>query len=43
MRVEVGTAHHRSALSDLVVYFCCRHCKDTFDRDPERYRAALAR
>jgi len=43
MRVEVATARHHSAQSGRAVYFCCRHCKDTFDRDPDRYRAALGR
>jgi len=23
------------------VYFCCRHCKEMFDQDPERYHLAL--
>ncbi len=41
MLVEVATARHRSELSGRPVYFCCRHCKETFDQDPERYRAEL--
>jgi xanthine dehydrogenase accessory factor len=41
MLVDSVTAKHRSELSDRTVYFCCRHCKEMFDQDPERYRAAL--
>ena len=39
MLVEMATANYRSDVSGHLVYFCCSHCKDTFDRDPERYRA----
>jgi len=39
MLVEVATAEHRSEAPGQVVYFCCRHCKETFDRDPARYLA----
>jgi xanthine dehydrogenase accessory factor len=42
MLVEVATARHRSELAGRLVYFCCRRCQETFDRDPERYRAGLA-
>jgi xanthine dehydrogenase accessory factor len=41
MTVDSVTAKYRSELSGLTVYFCCRHCKEMFDQDPERYRAAL--
>jgi xanthine dehydrogenase accessory factor len=34
MLVEIATAVHRSAVRGETVYFCCRHCKDTFDRNP---------
>ncbi len=40
MSVEVATAAFRSEVSGQTVYFCCRHCKETFDRDPQRYLAA---
>lgn len=32
MLVEVATAKYRSEVSGQLVYFCCRHCKETFDR-----------
>ncbi len=41
MIVDGATAKFRSELSGRTVYFCCRHCKEMFDQDPERYRAAL--
>ncbi len=41
MLVDSVTAKHRSEFSGRTVYFCCRHCKEMFDQDPERYRAAL--
>ena len=42
MLVDSVTAKHRSDFAGRTVYFCCRHCKETFDQDPGRYRAALA-
>jgi xanthine dehydrogenase accessory factor len=41
MPVETGSARPHSELSGRAVYFGCRGCKDAFDQDPERYRAAL--
>jgi xanthine dehydrogenase accessory factor len=32
MTVDVATAEHRSETAARIVYFCCRHCKTTFDR-----------
>ena len=32
MLVETATARYRSELPGQTVYFCCQHCKDTFDR-----------
>jgi xanthine dehydrogenase accessory factor len=32
MSVDVATAEYRSQSAAGVVYFCCRHCKTTFDR-----------
>jgi YHS domain-containing protein len=32
MSVEIATAVHRSQAGGETVYFCCRHCKETFDR-----------
>lgn len=42
MLVEVATARHRSEAGGRTVYFCCAGCKDTFERDPQRYAAAAA-
>jgi len=41
MLVEVATAKYRSEVSGQPVYFCCRQCKETFDRNSERHRADL--
>ena len=42
MMVDSVTARFRSEFAERTVYFCCRHCKEMFDEDPERYRAALS-
>jgi xanthine dehydrogenase accessory factor len=36
MTVDVATAKHRSERAGRLVYFCCAHCKATFDRDAAR-------
>ncbi|MGH7325489.1 MAG: XdhC family protein [Candidatus Rokuibacteriota bacterium] len=41
MLVEVATARYRSEMAGRLVYFCCRQCQETFDRDPERHLAGL--
>ena len=41
MIVDGATARFRSEFSGQTLYFCCRHCKEMFDQDPERYRVAL--
>src|SRR5438445_353379 len=41
MIVDGATVKFRSEFSGRTVYFCCRHCKEMFDQDPERYRLAL--
>ena len=41
MIVDSNTAKYRSDFSGRTLFFCCRHCKEMFDQDPERYRAAL--
>ena len=40
MPVETATAKYRSEVSGQLVYFCCRHCQETFEGDPARYRTA---
>ncbi len=39
MLVDVATAAHSSESAAGPVYFCCRSCKETFDREPERWSA----
>jgi xanthine dehydrogenase accessory factor len=41
MTVDNVSAKFRSEFSGRIVYFCCRHCKEMFDQNPDRYRAAL--
>ena len=41
MMVDSATAKFRSEFSGRTMYFCCRHCKEMFDQDPERYRVEL--
>src|SRR6266508_2607574 len=41
MTVDSVTAKYRSEFAGRNVFFCCRHCKEMFDQDPERYRAVL--
>jgi xanthine dehydrogenase accessory factor len=33
MTVDIATAEHRSEAAGRIVYFCCRQCKTSFDRD----------
>jgi len=40
MSVEIASARYRSDVADRTTYFCCLHCKETFDGDPGRYLAA---
>ena len=40
MSVEIASARYRSDVAGRTTYFCCLHCKETFDRDPGRYLAA---
>lgn len=42
MSVEVASAKHRSEVSGRSFYFCCAHCKQSFDRDPARYIGSAA-
>jgi xanthine dehydrogenase accessory factor len=37
MTVEIATARYRSEVGERTIYFCCLSCKETFDRDPQRY------
>jgi xanthine dehydrogenase accessory factor len=42
MLVEIATARYRSEAAGRTIYFCCLHCKETFDQDPQRYLAEPA-
>jgi xanthine dehydrogenase accessory factor len=37
MAVEMGEANHQSEFEGRLFYFCCAGCKQTFDKQPERY------
>jgi YHS domain-containing protein len=37
MTVEIATARYRSEVGQRTIYFCALSCKETFDRDPQRY------
>jgi xanthine dehydrogenase accessory factor len=37
MTVEIATARYRSLVEGRTTYFCCLHCKETFEQDPRRY------
>jgi xanthine dehydrogenase accessory factor len=37
MMVDTTKAKHKSEYQGKVVYFCCAGCKQTFDRQPEKY------
>ena len=42
MIVDHASARFYSEFASQIVYFCCRHCKEMFDDNPEQYRAALS-
>ncbi len=37
VRVDPAKTAHKTVYGGRVYYFCCRHCKTLFERDPERY------
>lgn len=37
MMVDIATAKYVSRVNGEMFYFCCAHCKATFDKDPGRY------
>jgi len=41
MEVDAGRAKHKSEYRGVTVYFCCPHCKLAFDKEPEKYLAAV--
>jgi xanthine dehydrogenase accessory factor len=42
MSVDVAAARYKSDFDDTVYYFCCAGCKQTFDRQPQKYVIARA-
>ncbi len=40
MVVDTSVAKHKSEYQGNLFYFCCAHCKQTFDRDPGKYPIA---
>lgn len=43
MEVNPASAEAQSAHGGVTFYFCSQACKDSFDRDPERYLNATDR
>jgi xanthine dehydrogenase accessory factor len=41
MSVDVATAEHRSEHQGRTLYFCCDRCKQIFDKQPEKFLAAV--
>jgi xanthine dehydrogenase accessory factor len=37
MSVAIATARYRSEAGGRTTYFCCAHCQETFEQNPERY------
>jgi xanthine dehydrogenase accessory factor len=42
MTVEVAGAKHKADYHGMTYFFCCAHCKGTFEQDPEKYAMARA-
>jgi xanthine dehydrogenase accessory factor len=42
MFVNVSGAKYKSAHKGIDVYFCCAGCKQTFDRQPEKYTLSMS-
>jgi YHS domain-containing protein len=41
MEVDVVSAKYKSEHNGNSIYFCCAACKQTFDRQPEKYLATV--
>ena len=37
MDVDPATAEHKLEYKGETYYFCCPHCKGSFEKDPEKY------
>jgi len=42
MLVDASRARHKSEYQGSTIYFCCPHCKQAFDKEPEKYLAAVS-
>lgn len=42
MLVDVRSAKYQSEYQGNTFYFCCAHCQQAFDKEPERYAAAVS-
>ncbi|MHA1722587.1 MAG: YHS domain-containing protein [Candidatus Baldrarchaeia archaeon] len=37
MMVDEKTAKYKSEYEGKIYYFCCEHCKKTFERNPSKF------
>lgn len=37
MEIDSDTAAGQSEYNGQIYYFCCEHCKKSFDKQPEKY------
>ena len=42
MTVDIASARYHSQAESRTTYFCCLHCKETFEQDPRRYLSPSA-
>ena len=42
MTVDIASARYHSQAEGRTTYFCCLHCKETFEQDPRRYLSTSA-
>jgi len=43
MMVDIGGARYKSEFRGQWFYFCCAGCKQTFDKQPDKYILTTAR
>jgi xanthine dehydrogenase accessory factor len=43
MTVDAGKAKHKSEFQGTTFYFCCAGCKQTFDKQPDKYSLPIGR
>jgi xanthine dehydrogenase accessory factor len=42
MLVDISTARHVAQYNGQAYYFCCEHCRGTFEKEPDKYLAMAA-